>query len=264
LRARRERPRLAAVQAEEERKAKAAAEAEARAKAERAEKERLAALKAEEERKAKAAAEAEARAKAEQAEKERLAALKAEEERKRAEAAARPDPALAVQPGSRQSFRDRLVDGQPCPTCPEMVVVPAGDVMMGSPENERGRSDAEGPQRRVTIASPLAIGKFSITRGEFAAFVKETDYRTEGGCDVWTGSEWRRHPDRSWRSPNFEQDDRQPIILAIQEDPGMFDFYRNRPSFLTVYRYADQEQLLADLGDKVIRPAELKVLELRG
>jgi uncharacterized protein YjbI with pentapeptide repeats len=56
----------------------------------------------------------------------------------------------------------------------------------------------------------------------------------------------------------------QPIILAIQEEPGMFDFYRNRPSFLTVHRYADQEQLLADLGDKVIRPAEQKVLELRG
>jgi hypothetical protein len=55
----------------------------------------------------------------------------------------------------------------------------------------------------------------------------------------------------------------QPIILAMQEDPGMFDFYRNRPSVLTVYRYADQEQLLANLGDKVISPAELKVLELR-
>jgi uncharacterized protein YjbI with pentapeptide repeats len=55
----------------------------------------------------------------------------------------------------------------------------------------------------------------------------------------------------------------QPIILATQEEPGMFDFYRNRPSFLTVHRYADQEQLLADLGGKVIRPAEEKVLELR-
>jgi hypothetical protein len=55
----------------------------------------------------------------------------------------------------------------------------------------------------------------------------------------------------------------QPIILATQEEPGMFDFYRNRPSFLTVHRYATQEQLLGDLGDKVIRPAELKLLELR-
>jgi hypothetical protein len=56
----------------------------------------------------------------------------------------------------------------------------------------------------------------------------------------------------------------QPIILAMQEEPGMFDFYRNRPSFLAVHRYVSQEQLLADLGEKVIRPAELKVLELRG
>ena len=55
----------------------------------------------------------------------------------------------------------------------------------------------------------------------------------------------------------------QTIILATQEEAGMFDFYRNSPSFLTVHRYANQEQLLVELGDKVIRPAELKVLELR-
>jgi formylglycine-generating enzyme required for sulfatase activity len=146
----------------------------------------------------------------------------AEEERMRAEAKARPDPALGVIPGSGQSFRDRLVDGQPCPTCPEMVVVPAGDFMMGSPENERGRSDEEGPQHRVTIANPLAIGKFSITRGEFAAFVKETDYKTEGGCDVWSGSEWKRQPDRSWRSPSFDQDDRHPVVCVNWHDAKAF------------------------------------------
>jgi uncharacterized protein YjbI with pentapeptide repeats len=56
----------------------------------------------------------------------------------------------------------------------------------------------------------------------------------------------------------------QPIILAMQEEPGMFDFYRNFQSFLNVHRYASQEQLIADLGDKVIRPAELKVLDLQG
>jgi uncharacterized protein YjbI with pentapeptide repeats len=55
----------------------------------------------------------------------------------------------------------------------------------------------------------------------------------------------------------------QPIILAQQEEPGMFDFYRHRPSFLNVHRYASQEQLIADLGEKVIRPAELKVLDLQ-
>jgi hypothetical protein len=56
----------------------------------------------------------------------------------------------------------------------------------------------------------------------------------------------------------------QPIILAMQEEPGMFDFYRNFRSFLNVHRYASQEQLIADLGKKVIRPAELKVLDIQG
>jgi hypothetical protein len=54
------------------------------------------------------------------------------------------------------------------------------------------------------------------------------------------------------------------LILAMQEEPGMFDFYRNFQSFLNVHRYASQEQLIADLGEKVIRPAELKVLDLQG
>jgi hypothetical protein len=44
----------------------------------------------------------------------------------------------------------------------------------------------------------------------------------------------------------------------MQDEPGMFDFYRPFPWFLHVHRYASQEQLIADLGEKVIRPAELK------
>jgi hypothetical protein len=55
----------------------------------------------------------------------------------------------------------------------------------------------------------------------------------------------------------------QPVIVASQEEPGMFDFYRGRPSFLPVHRYDTPAQLLADLGDRVIGPAEAKVPELR-
>jgi uncharacterized protein YjbI with pentapeptide repeats len=48
----------------------------------------------------------------------------------------------------------------------------------------------------------------------------------------------------------------QPIILATQEEPGMFDFYRNFRSFLKVHHYNNQQQLIADLGGRVIGPAE--------
>ena len=125
------------------------------------------------------------------------AELKAKEDARRAEAkkaeeAARRDPALSVKPGSGVSFRD-------CAGCPEMVVVPAGSFMMGSTANEiealvqreLSRTDAsaswtrdfaikryrsEGPQHLVTIARPLAVGKFEVTFDEWDACV------AAGGC----------------------------------------------------------------------------------
>jgi formylglycine-generating enzyme required for sulfatase activity len=100
---------------------------------------------------------------------ERPAVLKAGEEKT-------GDPALSVKPGSGQSFRDRLADGRPCEACPEMVVVPAGSFMMGSPPKEKERSKAEGPQHRVTITYPFAVGKLEVTLAEWDACV------AEGGC----------------------------------------------------------------------------------
>ena len=49
---------------------------------------------------------------------------------------------------------------------PEMVVLPAGAFMMGSPPGEPGRRASEGPERRVTIARPFAVGKFEVTFAE--------------------------------------------------------------------------------------------------
>ena len=41
--------------------------------------------------------------------------------------------------------------------CPEMVVVPPGSFMMGSPPSEKDRFDDEGPQHEVTIAKSFAV-----------------------------------------------------------------------------------------------------------
>ena len=63
-----------------------------------------------------------------------------------------------------------------CASCPELVVVPAGSFMMGSPATEAGREADEGPQREVTIRQPFAVGKFEITFDEFDACY------AHGGC----------------------------------------------------------------------------------
>ncbi len=59
--------------------------------------------------------------------------------------------AQGLKPG--ETFRD-------CPECPEMVVIPAGNFTMGSPANEPGRYDDEGPRHRVTIPRGIVRGKW--------------------------------------------------------------------------------------------------------
>jgi formylglycine-generating enzyme required for sulfatase activity len=56
-----------------------------------------------------------------------------------------------------------------CASCPEMIVVPAGEFVMGSPATESGRYHNEGPQHKVTIARPFAVGRFEITLDEWDA-----------------------------------------------------------------------------------------------
>jgi formylglycine-generating enzyme required for sulfatase activity len=58
-----------------------------------------------------------------------------------------------------------------CAECPEMVVVPAGSFTMGSPPVEEGRHNDEGPQHRVTIGRPFAVGRFEVTFSEWDACV---------------------------------------------------------------------------------------------
>jgi formylglycine-generating enzyme required for sulfatase activity len=101
--------------------------------------------------------------------------------------------------------------------CPTMIVVPAGTFMMGSPSNEPERSDGE-DQVRVAIAKPFAVGRFAITRGEFAAFVAATGHTADRGCLVYTGSEWEQQADRNWRSPGFAQTDRHPVVCISWND----------------------------------------------
>ena len=49
-----------------------------------------------------------------------------------------------------------------CEMCPEMVVIPPGTFIMGSPETEKHREDDEG-QHRVTINYSFAVSKAPIT-----------------------------------------------------------------------------------------------------
>ena len=81
-----------------------------------------------------------------------------------------PGVTAIAAPESTDDFKD-------CPECPEMVVVPAGSFMMGSPPSEKDRDKTEGPQHRVTISRAFAVGKYEVTFAEWEACV------ADGGCN---------------------------------------------------------------------------------
>jgi formylglycine-generating enzyme required for sulfatase activity len=68
-----------------------------------------------------------------------------------------------------------------CPDCPQMVIVPAGTFTMGSPADEEGRSSDDGPQRKVTIVKPFAVGRFEVTFADWYACVSEKGCKHEPG-----------------------------------------------------------------------------------
>ncbi len=59
-------------------------------------------------------------------------------------------------------FTENLGNG----TTLEMVKIPSGKFKMGSPSNEKNRSDHEGPQHDVTVAS-FYLGKYAVTQAQW-------------------------------------------------------------------------------------------------
>ena len=107
-----------------------------------------------------------------------------------------------------------------CDACPQMVVVPAGSYMMGSPASEAGRADNEGPVHKVTIAQPFAVGVYEVTRGEFGRFVGATGYSTGDRCWTFENGEWEERSGRGWKNPGFEheQGETEPVVCVNWKD----------------------------------------------
>ena len=77
---------------------------------------------------------------------------------------------LMVAANARARAGERML--RDCEECPELVVVPAGEFLMGSPDSERGRFSEEGPVHRVTIVEPFAVGVYEVTFEEWDACVR--------------------------------------------------------------------------------------------
>lgn len=126
---------------------------------------------------------------------------------------------------SGDSFRD-------CDDCPWMVSIPAGNFVMGSPTTELGRGNDEAPHT-VTIERAFAVGKFEVSRGEYASFVEATGRGTGEGCYIRTEAPtsyiakptadgslpgWRQDAALGWHDPGFPQADDHPVVCVSWQD----------------------------------------------
>jgi formylglycine-generating enzyme required for sulfatase activity len=126
--------------------------------------------------------------------------------------AAEDDP-VKVNPGTT-TFRD-------CPLCPEMVVVPAGKFVMGTPggAEESEPDTGETLTLAVTIARPFALGRTEITYKQYAEFIRDADYTPAPGCRIWN-DRWVVDAKADWRSPRQPRnpkDDHAAVCVSFAD-----------------------------------------------
>lgn len=133
----------------------------------------------------------------------------------------KPDLAPSYAAGAR--FNEVLKSGG---VGPEMVVVPGGKFMMGSPSSEEGRYPDESPQHAVQFDKVFALGQTEVTVAQFRAFVEATGYITtaeklQGSMfrDPESGH-WQMRDGLNWRvdqSGNPSKDD-YPVVHVSWDD----------------------------------------------
>jgi formylglycine-generating enzyme required for sulfatase activity len=108
-----------------------------------------------------------------------------------------------------------------CAQCPQMTPLRTGTFVMGSSAGEADHQNSETPQHAVAVSRPFAIGRFDVTRAEYAYFVNETGYSPAAEkCD--------------WRTPTYKgellsQSDTDPVVCVNWEDAQAFaSWLRNK------------------------------------
>jgi formylglycine-generating enzyme required for sulfatase activity len=110
--------------------------------------------------------------------------------------------ALLLQAEPAREWRD-------CAACPVLVEVPAGTFV---------RIDRlGGPEFSVRFEHPFAIGKYAVTRAEFAIFVQATGH-TARGCTLWQSFGSRQDSQADWRAPGLEQAPDEPVVCVSWHD----------------------------------------------
>ncbi len=101
-----------------------------------------------------------------------------------------------------------------------MVVIAGGSYLMGArPDDPRqALGEEEQPQHRVAISYPLAVGKFEITRTQYAAFARDTGLSDPEICNAHVPPSWPKIPGANWHDPGFAQTGNDPAVCVSWDE----------------------------------------------
>ena len=100
-------------------------------------------------------------------------------------AAPKPDPAKLKREEAKAKQMELIKLGIE----KEMVLIPAGTFMMGSPESEKGRMDKE-TQHEVTLTKPFYMGKYEVTQEQWELMMGYNTSDTKGAKYPVTDVSW--------------------------------------------------------------------------
>jgi formylglycine-generating enzyme required for sulfatase activity len=92
----------------------------------------------------------------------------------------------------------------------KLVLIPAGEFLMGSPAGEEGRSNDEGPQHRVRISRPFYLGETEVTQEQF---------RSVMNTEPWKGQVWVQDNSRNAAS-YISHDDATEFCRRLSQREG--------------------------------------------
>ena len=122
-----------------------------------------------------------------------------------------------------QDTKDR--EFRECPDCPEMVGIPAGSFVMGSPASEPGHFDSEGPQHAVTIKA-FALGEYDITSEQFLEFLRATGYQP-AACNSILQTTWHSPGNGLAYPPEWAEPPLWPAVCLDWRDADAYIAWLN-------------------------------------